>query len=127
MMKAEKRKIIKEDIYNSSFVQVGLYSNCLQYLNKTFLKSNFDDFSQFVPVGDVPYYRGVIDRGASVYFCEYAMEKVNRDLAAMEAELAAEGKTSNTQRKKYDDTGINDRINDSIYKEISKGRKEARL
>lgn len=121
----EKRKIIKEDIYNSSFVQVGLYSNCLQYLNKTFLKSNFDDFSQFVPVGDVPYYRGVIDRGASVYFCEYAMEKVNRDLAAMEAELAVEGKTSNTQRKKYDDTGINDRINDSIYKEISKGRKEA--
>lgn len=125
---AEQRKIIKEDIYNSSFVQVGLYSNCLPYLNKAFLKSNFDSFAQFVPEGDIPYYRGVIDRGASVYFCEYAMEKVNRDLAAMEAELAAEtgiSKPAVPQKKKYDDTGINDKINDSIYKEISKGRREA--
>lgn len=125
---AEQRKIIKEDIYNSSFVQVGLYSNCLPYLNKAFLKSNFDSFAQFVPEGDIPYYRGVIDRGASVYFCEYAMEKVNRDLAAMEAELASEtgiNKPTVPQKKKYDDTGINDKINDSIYKEISKSRREA--
>lgn len=124
----EQRKIIKEDIYNSSFIQVGIYSNCLPYLNKGFLKSNFDNFAQFVPEGDIPYYRGVIDRGASVYFCEYAMEKVNRDLAAMEAELAANdgiNKSTIPQKKKYDDTGINDKINDSIYKEISKVRREA--
>lgn len=123
-----QRKIIKEDIYNSSFVQIGLYSNCLNYLKGDFLKSNFDSFAQFVPEGDIPYYRGVIDRGASVYFCEYAMEKVNRDLASLEAELAAETgikAPAKPTSKKYDDTGINDRINDSIYKEISKGRREA--
>lgn len=124
----EQRKIIKEDIYNSSFIQIGLYSNCLSYLNKDFLKSNFDEFSRFVPEGDIPYYRGVIDRGASVYFSEYAMEKVNRDIAAMEESVngsAGVQKSITPQKRKYDDTGINDRINDSIYGDISKGRREA--
>lgn len=124
----EQRKIVKEDIYNSSFVQIGLYSNCLQYLQRDFLKSNFDSFSQFIPEGDIPYYRGVIDRGASVYFCEYAMEKVNRDLASLEAELNSQSGIKNQSKpsgKKYDDSGINDSINDRIYKEISKGRREA--
>ena len=123
-----QRKYIKDDIYNSSFVQIGLYSNSLPYLKRDFLKSNFDSFAQFVPEGDVPYYRGVIDRGASVYFCEYAMEKVNRDLASLEAELSGENGMKPSVKpniKKYDDTGINDRINDSIYKEISKGRRDA--
>lgn len=124
----EQRKIIKEDIYNSSFVQIGLYSNCLAYLNKDFLKSNFDEFSRFVPEGDIPYYRGVIDRGASVYFSEYATEKVNRDIAALEesvAGVAGVQKSITPQKRRYDDTGINDRINDSIYGDISKGRREA--
>lgn len=123
-----QRKYIKDDIYNSSFIQMGLYSNSLPHLRREFLKSNFDSFAQFVPEGDIPYYRGVIDRGASVYFCEYAMEKVNRDLASLEAELAAENGVKTPVKsttKKYDDTGINDRINDSIYKEISKGRRDA--
>ncbi len=124
----EQRQIIKEDIFNSSFIQVGIYSKCLPYLKREFLKDNFDQFAQFIPEGDVPYYRGVIGRGASVYFCEYAMEKVNRDLAAMESAIAGQSgvqKQMSLQNKKYDDTGINDKINDSIYKEISKGRKEA--
>lgn len=123
-----QRKIIKEDIYNSSFIQIGLYSNCLEYLNRDFLKNNFDSFSQFVPEGDIPYYRGVIVRGASVYFCEYAMEKVNRDLASLEAELAAQSGVKSPVKpvnKKFDDTGINDRINDSIYREISRWRRDA--
>ncbi len=123
-----QRKYIKDDIYNSSFIQMGLYSNSLEHLRRDFLKSNFDNFAQFVPEGDIPYYRGVIDRGASVYFCEYAMEKVNRDLAALEAELASQSGVKTpvkTATKKYDDTGINDRINDSIYKEISRGRRDA--
>ncbi len=125
----EQRKIIKEDIYNSSFIQIGFYANCLAHLRRDFLKSNFDRFAQFLPEGDVPYYRGVIDRGASVYFSEYATEKVNRDLAALENQLAEEeGRPlplPTIGKKKYDDTGINDRINDSIYKEISKGRRDA--
>lgn len=118
----ERKKYIKEDIYNSSFVQIGIYSNCLPYLKKEFLKSNFDKFAEFLPDGDVPYYRGVIDRGASVYLCEYATEKANRDLMALEKELS-DGDKSIIQNKKiksfFDDTSVNDKINDVIYKQIS--------
>ena len=124
---SERRKIVKDDIYNSSFIQIGLYSNCLNYLKRDFLKSNFDSFSQFLPVGDVPYYRGVIERGASVYLCEYAMEKVNRDLIALENELAGNGVVKEAVKRNknvYNDTGVNDHINDAIYKQLS-GKKDA--
>lgn len=123
---SESRKCVKEDIYNSSFVQIGLYSKCLPYLKSDFLKSNFDKFCEFLPEGDVPYYRGVIDRGASVYFCEYAMEKANRDLAALEKELDGEGMGLGTPalRTPKGDVNVNTRINDGIYKQLS-GKREA--
>ena len=123
---ALKKQYIKEDIYNSSFIQIGLYSKCLPYLKKDFLKSNFDRFSEFLPEGDIPYYRGVIDRGASVYFCEYAMEKANRDLANLEKELAGEGMGLSVPKPKnaMGDVNVNTRINDGIYKQLS-GKREA--
>ena len=37
---AERKQYIKEDIYNSSFIQIGLYSKCLPFLKRDFLKSN---------------------------------------------------------------------------------------
>lgn len=70
-----RRQMIKEDIFNSSLVQIGIYSNSLKYLKPEFVKENFDSFAQFIPSGDVPYYRGVIQRGAAVYFCEFADRK----------------------------------------------------
>lgn len=116
----ERKKYVKDDIYNSSFVQIGIYSNCLPYLKKDFLKSNFDKFAEFLPEGDVPYYRGVIDRGASVYLCEYATEKANRDLIALEKDLSDDNKSTNKNNKHFfDDTSVNDKINDVIYKQIS--------
>ena len=123
---AIRKQYIKEDIYNSSFIQIGLYSKCLPYLNRDFLKSNFDKFCEFLPEGDVPYYRGVIDRGASVYFCEYAMEKANRDLANLEKELAEEGMGLGVPKPKntMGDVNVNTRINDGIYKQLS-GKREA--
>lgn len=124
---AVRKQYIKEDIYNSSFVQIGLYSKCLPYLKKDFLKSNFDRFCEFLPEGDVPYYRGVIDRGASVYFCEYAMEKANRDLATLEKELAGEGMGLSVSKPKglTGDVNVNTRINDGIYKQLSSKREAA--
>ena len=123
---AIRKQYIKEDIYNSSFIQIGLYSKCLPFLNKDFLKSNFDKFREFLPEGDVPYYRGVIDRGASVYFCEYAMEKANRDLANLEKELAEEGMGLGVPKPQnaMGDVNVNTRINDGIYKQLS-GKREA--
>lgn len=124
---SERRKIIKDDIYNSSFVQIGIYSKCLLYLKRDFLKQHFDDFSIFLPEGDVPYYRGVIERGASVYFCEYATERANRDLIALESELSQEDGMvkPSSSIKKIANNGVNDRINANIYKQISGGMRDA--
>lgn len=124
---ADKKKYIKDDIYNSSFIQIGLYAKCLPYLKRDFLKSNFDRFSEFLPEGDIPYYRGVIDRGASVYFCEYAAEKANRELIALEKELAEDGEKINFNKntKAFGGTGVNDKINDSIYKQLGSRRDAA--
>ena len=124
---ATRKQYIKEDIYNSSFIQIGLYAKCLPFLKKEFLKSNFERFSEFLPEGDIPYYRGVIDRGASVYFCEYAMEKANRDLATLEKELAGEGMGVSLGKTpaSMGDVSVNARINDNIYKQLGSKREAA--
>lgn len=121
-----RKEAIKEDIFRSSLLQIGIYSNCLNYIRPDFLKENFDSFAQFIPSGDVPYYRGVIQRGAAVYLCEYAVEKNNRDLEDLEAQLAAEGGMGDGKaliKKSGNNIGVssisNDDINDKIYKQIN--------
>ena len=126
-----RKEAIKEDIFRSSLIQIGIYSNCLNNLKPSFLKEYFDSFAQFIPSGDIAYYRGVVQRGAAVYLCEYTAEKNNRDLADLEAQLEAEGgmgegkamvKSSN--RNIGVGTISNDSINDKIYKQIN-GMNEA--
>ena len=68
-------KLKNEDILNSSLLQVGLYANCLRYINPEYVKDNYDSFLPFLPETDAPYYRGVIERGASVYFTEFERNK----------------------------------------------------
>lgn len=121
-----RKNMIKEDLFNSSLIQIGLYTKTLKYLTPEFLKSNFDDLSRFIPEGDVPYYRGVVQRGASVYFNEYALEKMNRDLETLEAQLQEEeGKSLQKTDNHYDPEPLeNDKINDAIYKQIN-GLKES--
>ncbi len=119
-----RRQMIKEDIFNSSLVQIGIYSNSLKYLKPEFVKENFDSFAQFIPSGDVPYYRGVIQRGAAVYFCEFAIEKSNRDLQDLERQLGEGGGDGKALIKSSGkNIGIeaitNDKINDSIYSQIN--------
>lgn len=120
---AEQRRIIKQDIYNSAFIQIGLYSKCLSFLSKPFLEENFDRFEQFLPERDVPYYKGVVEMGASVYFCEYAAEKDARDLSSLEAEISGTpgvGHFSKSAIRYYN----NDKINDYIYKDIGGNLRE---
>ena len=78
-----------------------------------------------ISINYIPYYRGVIDRGASVYFCEYASEKANRDLAELERELGEDGEMVSVKKNNFDNTRVNDRINDSIYKQLSSRRDAA--
>lgn len=110
------KEMQKEDIYRSSIIQIGLYTNSLNHLNPEFLKEQFDSFAQFIPKDDVPYYRGVIQRGASVYFCEYAEEKSKRDIEDLEKELG--GTESNTDILANNDI-TNKKVNDYIYRQIN--------
>lgn len=115
-----KRKMIQEDIFHSSLIQIAYYlkMNDLNQLNPDFLRENFDEIAQFIPSEDVPYYRGVIQRGASVYFCEYALEKRNRDLADLERQLGEDGSKEKVYLK--ENVSItNDSVNDIIYKQIN--------
>lgn len=121
-----RREMIKEDIFHSSLIQIGIYTNSLKYINPDFVKENFDSFIQLLPSDDVPYYRGVVQRGASVYFCEYVLEKRNKDLDNLERQLEENGgenkgrsltKTSN--RNIGVESITNDKINDEIYAQIN--------
>ncbi len=126
-----RKEMIKEDIFNSSFIQIGIYSNSLKYLKPDFLRENFDSFIQFIPSTDVPYYRGVIQRGAAVYFCEFAFEQKKRDYAALESQVADDGNSPSRQMVKSNGAffGVepvtpiipftNDKVNDSIYRQIN--------
>lgn len=116
-----RREMIKEDIFNSSFIQIGIYSNTLNYLKPDYLRENFDSFIQFIPNDDVAYYRGVVQRGASVYYCEYALEKRKRELDDLESQL---GEVSEEERKLVstppsDAEITNKKVNDLIYRQIS--------
>ena len=116
-----RREMIKEDIFNSAFVQIGIYSNTLNYLKPDYLRENFDSFIQFIPNDDVAYYRGVVQRGASVYYCEYALEKRKRELEDLESQL---GEVSEEEKKLVNSTPTdaemtNKKVNDLIYRQIS--------
>ena len=115
----KRKNMIKEDIFNSAFLQIAFYTNTINSLTPEFLKENFDEIARFLPEGDVPYYRGVVQRGASVYFSEYALEKMNRDLQVLEKELGENNPEETAAEMAKIDELDNDSINDKIYHQIS--------
>lgn len=118
-----RKNMIREDIFNSSLIQIGLYTNTFRSLTPEFLKDNFDEVSRFLPEGDVPYYRGVVQRGASVYLSEFAIEKMKRDYEQLEKEVGELDGGRSLVKSNGSSIGVeeieNDKINDSIYKQIN--------
>lgn len=118
-----RKQMIKEDIFNSTLIQIGLYTNTMRSLTPSFLRENFDNIARFVPEGDVPYYRGIVQRGAAVYFCEYAVEKMNRDLDQLDQQIQESegGKPLQKSNGHFEGTTTlsNDEINNNIYKQIN--------
>lgn len=113
------KEMKREDIFRSSFIQIGMYTNSLNYLNPEFLKENFDSFAQFIPQDDVPYYRGVVQRGATVYLYEFFLEKRKRELEDLgkqvgdvSAEITAINEPSPAEL-------TNTKINNQIYRQIN--------
>ena len=122
----EKKEIIREDIFASSFIQVGLYSKTLKHLSPDFLKNNFDEFTIYLPSDDASYYRGVIQRGASIYYSEFAEEKGKRQLKELESQLDEGGNDKGKTMSLTSNHNIgvrpvsNDSINDQIYRQFNK-------
>lgn len=119
----KRKDMIREDIFNSSLIQIGLYTNTFKSLTPEFLKDQFDEISRFLPEGDVPYYRGVVQRGASVYLSEFAIEKMKKDLEQLEKQVGEVEGGRSLVKSNGNSLGVeeieNDKINDSIYKQIN--------
>lgn len=115
----DEREVVQDDLFRSSLIQIGLYANILNQLTPNSLRENFDDIARFIPEGDVPYYRGIVQRGASVYLSEFAVERQKRDLVQLEKQLnESEGKKKSSNESMNDiqfQTLSNDRENDRIY------------
>lgn len=84
--------IIKKNIYNDAFLQVGLYSETLDYLTPQFLKDNFDRFTLFLPEKDVPYYRRVLLQHASFYYSDF--KSMQNEQMAQQLESSLENDAS---------------------------------
>lgn len=108
----QRKKLIQEDIFKSSFLQIAIYSNMLNRLTPQFLKERFNDITMFLPAEDIPYYRGVIERGASIYLYEYRLEAFRRNLTS----LGVKDANSNSVIKIVQN---NRYINSIIYQQIN--------
>lgn len=91
---SSQKDLVRDNIFLSAVLQIGVYSDCLEYFHGeaiTYLKNNFEDFSLFLPKEDIPYYRGVIERGASVYLSSYVGERKKRDLNNLDQQINDDG------------------------------------
>lgn len=119
-----QKKLIGEDIFNSSLLQIGIYADCLKFIKPEFVKSNFANFATFLPESDIPYYRGVIERDAAVYFTEFELERRKREISSLEKEANELENDNSKQLIKTNTRDLssmfsNDKINDTIYRQIN--------
>ncbi|MBQ2639583.1 MAG: hypothetical protein IJF92_02350 [Bacilli bacterium] len=144
---SDKQELVKEDIYNAAFLQIGAYMNnistsnfhdqsisdFLSNMQPSFLRDNFESFSPFIPENLFPYYNGVVRRGASVYLHQYIEEKKKRDLNNLEREIGGESGNTNSNvrseskgRALVKSNGLgkliddNREVNSSIYSQLNR-------
>ncbi len=94
---------IHQNMYNFAFLQVGIYSNTLDYLTPTFLKDNFDRFTIFLPQDDVSYFRKLLVQKGHFYYSDYKNAQNEQKLAVLNKEMAedtAQGKAQHRAQTK---------------------------
>lgn len=111
-----QQKIINKDIFKSAIFQVLLYSKFDLKTTTDFVKEHFDEFTSFLSEKDIPYYRGVVERGASVYFIEYEAERVKREANDIEKELNGNDVVVQ-DNKELEQMLSNNKVNRLIYGE----------
>lgn len=122
---ATQDKLKREDVLFSSILQIGLYSSCLPYLTPEVAKEHFDELATALPESDAPYYRGVIERGAFVYFTDFEKERLRREREKMEEEMKNELGSSKEVNFKSNPEELNsmfsnEKINSKIYRQINR-------
>lgn len=138
---AVRKQIVKNNIYSSAFLQIGIYSNCLEYLKSSFLRENFDKFSELLPSEDIPYYKGVVLSGFSVYFDDYVVERRKRELNELKKMTGTSDEGYGSSKKLIKTNGSissekvsidsfnfdfsNKEVNGSIYKQLRSGLEDA--
>lgn len=78
-----RRDYINKNIYYLACLQLGIYSDCLEYINpenKTYLKEEFDSFSIFLPEDIMLYYKGVFVNELNIYLDDFLRAKLKREL-----------------------------------------------
>jgi hypothetical protein len=99
----EKRsfeEMVKENIYSNAFIAVGTYTNTLPYLKPNFLKENFGSFATFLPEEDVPYYKGVVEKGSLVYYSDFLKAKNEREINKLAAQTEEVSASKGNAKKK---------------------------
>ena len=123
-----KQDTIDRDIFINACLQIGLYTHTLSSLNEKYLVNNYDEFSKYLPQSDVAYYKGIIQRNAGVYLCDFAVEKRNRDYKDLQRELSDDKDIKFEELSPVsDDSLINKEVNDLIYGELIKQKKSRRF
>lgn len=104
--------IHKNIIYLSCFA-LGVYNDCLNYINPDNLsgiKENFSAFSMFIPEDVVPYYKGIFQRDANVYLSDYVKAKVERDRIRDVSMLNQDGSSNNKNISTYSKSTLAGRL-----------------
>lgn len=80
------RDNISNNIHILALIQLGAYSNTLDYFNPKFAEDNFNEFEIFIPENDIPYLRGAVQRKSPVYYCDFVDARNKREIEKMEKE-----------------------------------------
>ena len=98
---SQQKQVVRDNIFMASVLHIGLYAKCLQHFTMNTIpaiKDNFQQFTIFLPPEDVPYYSGIIEKGASVYYSAYVGERKKRDLQNLEKEVSSGENNSSGKR-----------------------------
>lgn len=98
---SQQKQVVRDNIFMASVLHIGLYAKCLQHFTMNTIpaiKDNFQQFTIFLLLEDVPYYSGIIEKGASVYYSAYVGERKKRDLQNLEKEVSSGENNSSGKR-----------------------------
>ncbi len=105
---------LKTNLYEYAKLGIRMYLDYYDYLDDSFLKSNYNEFAFGLPKDDVNYFKGIIQRGSFVYFNEFDFELRKKKLKELGEEV-----TDSVDMNSFSKPN-NDIINKEIYSDNPK-------